>query len=199
MNFVLDFLTGNNCLSIDPLCDSMSEDITIYRQLKRRYPNRFYQVRFEDLALRTQKEAEKLYNFVGLNFSPQVQQFIDTHTNATKEEWKTKELYGTVRDSWKVPKAWKEKLNVTDLQKANEKCEYVFDKLGYERIEVEEWLRERQEAYNKAKLLKLKYSKNKILKEGNSLKEDKTCDRTCKLKQIKLKIAERKKQLYLRL
>ncbi|KAL1477379.1 hypothetical protein MTO96_035775 [Rhipicephalus appendiculatus] len=96
------------------------------------FPNSTYRVRYEDVSLDPKKEALKMFEALGLNYTMYVSNFLKTHTKARKAD--ALDPYSTKRNSSTVAFQWRTKLNFEDIAEIQRSCSDVLLRLGYKTI-----------------------------------------------------------------
>ena len=112
------------------LCHRMLFDIDEYSRLKNKYPNNIVQLRYEDIAILPEANANFLYQFTrGIAVPEQMTSFIKNITHAQNED----DIYGTGRkDSAATAYQWKTTLSAQNQRIiAKTICKYVIEKLKY--------------------------------------------------------------------
>jgi hypothetical protein len=124
--------SNSTCSSPVTLCSEMREDLKFFELLKARQPDKFFLVRYEDIALNPRTQSLELFHDLELPFSPSVTRFLRTHTSIKKNSRDTKNPYATKRDSKAVAFDWKRTLKGEELSAVEMACSEVIKKLGYE-------------------------------------------------------------------
>ncbi|XP_071042816.1 carbohydrate sulfotransferase 1 isoform X1 [Parasteatoda tepidariorum] len=130
--WTLDWCNGTNCSDPGVLCHEMDEDIRIFEELQQQQPSNFIKVRYEDLSLNPEAEAEKLFRFLHLPFSPSVKKFLKTHTVSRKND--DKNPYSTRRNSTTMAFSWRERFSYKQIQEVQSQCSDVLLKLNHSLI-----------------------------------------------------------------
>ncbi|XP_023951136.2 carbohydrate sulfotransferase 4-like [Bicyclus anynana] len=115
-----------DCLKPELLCADMISDYVAATSLKQEYPHRFMIVRFEEMALNPNSTTQAVLKFLGLDRTPSIDEFLQSHTNFSKGG-----ISSTFRVSRDVPFKWK---NVLDFNYVNEiqmKCKEAMSLWGY--------------------------------------------------------------------
>ena len=118
------------CNDVSTLCREMQEDLPLFQQLKEKYPNQYYFLKFEDLTANVEAEAEKLFNFLGLKVTLPVKVFLHTHTRAPKRN--KNDPYSTSRLSRNISSEWRKKMSTSDISSISNQCSSVLSMLDYE-------------------------------------------------------------------
>ena len=71
-------------------CQDLEDDLNAAKRLKECYPNKLLVVRYEDLSLNPESETQKILNFLGLQFTKEIKEFLDKHTKGRKNSIKFK-------------------------------------------------------------------------------------------------------------
>ncbi|XP_062404150.1 carbohydrate sulfotransferase 1-like [Sardina pilchardus] len=103
---------------------------------------RYLLLRYEDLALRPEQRARRLYRFLGLDRVPaRVLRWIARNTNVTNApgEWHYK--YSTARDSKAAAESWRLRLHFSIVQAVQSLCNSTLALLGYKPVHSVEELR----------------------------------------------------------
>ncbi|XP_042223384.1 carbohydrate sulfotransferase 4-like isoform X2 [Homarus americanus] len=118
------------------LCNDMISDYNTAHVFRRRFPHSFRVIRYEDLSFQAYNMTKELFNFFHLNYHPNVQKFLDTHT---------KQKYGgvssTFRDSKTAPVHWQQDLSWEEVEIIQKVCLKALTVWGYEIAKNETHLR----------------------------------------------------------
>ncbi|CAN8006960.1 unnamed protein product [Ixodes hexagonus] len=123
-------LQSTGCRSIDTLCKEMREDIREFQTIRRVFPDKIVQVRYEDIALSPLKNVEELYHRLRLNFTRRVSRFIDAHMTNTRKR-RHRYAYSTMRDSVRTALLWRSRLNFSEVLMVQNTCPDVLLRLEY--------------------------------------------------------------------
>eukprot|EP00095_Tigriopus_kingsejongensis_P001704 maker-scaffold802_size95064-snap-gene-0.15 protein:Tk01704 transcript:maker-scaffold802_size95064-snap-gene-0.15-mRNA-1 annotation:"carbohydrate sulfotransferase 1" len=145
----MDWCVRDNCANVTKVCNHLQRDVQAAYDLKKKYPNQVYLVRYEDLSLDPYQSVDKVFEFLDLPQSPVVDDYIKTHTKAARETQvldrfgiaKTKGAnpYGTHRDSKSTAFAWRSKMDIGYIKHIQNFCEAPMKTMGYNLIQnVEE-------------------------------------------------------------
>lgn len=130
---VLDWCNvSKSCAHQDTLCSELRADLDTFEELQRTFPNSTYRVRYEDVSLDPKKEAVRLFEALGLNYTVYVSNFLKTHTKARKAD--ALDPYSTRRNSSTVAFQWRSKLEFEDIADIQRSCSDVLLRLGYKTI-----------------------------------------------------------------
>ena len=119
------------------MCEQMRSDVYHFEELSKIFPGKFVSVRFEDLALNPMERAEHLYRDVGIKWSSEAIEFVNTHTQLQHETRLTKHPYSTFRNSREVAFRWLSSLQWDEIETIQHHCFDIMHKLGYKLISKE--------------------------------------------------------------
>ncbi|XP_015915886.1 carbohydrate sulfotransferase 1-like isoform X2 [Parasteatoda tepidariorum] len=126
------------CASPQTFCELVNDDLKHACELQKRFPDRYTLIRYEDLALDPPQATEKLFKFLDIGPVPsEVAQFLETHTQGGPYVSTTSFLqppYRTVRNSTQAALEWCRKMKLKDIQKVQQKCQVVLEKLAYKTV-----------------------------------------------------------------
>ncbi len=111
---------------IKVLCDVMGADYKYSTSLASRYPDRFKQVQYEQLAMEPKKTAEELYRFSGHSLPDTVSNWIANNTVQHK-----KGQLSTTRISRETAYRWRKEFTPSLQQKLTQSCRETLKLLGY--------------------------------------------------------------------
>lgn len=94
-------------------------------------------LRYEDLSLSPNAVIKDLFEFLGLDFHKNVQDFLESHTKINVGG-----VSSTFRDSKMAPLHWRNDLNFTEIQWIEEHCEEAMKLWGYVRAKNASSLRD---------------------------------------------------------
>ena len=90
--------------------------------------------RYEDLSTRPIEVASKIYNFVGLDFPPQMKRWIVENTRGSNSG-KKHNPYGTAnRDSAATSQAWRRLLSIEEVKIIQRSCSIAMQRFGYKPV-----------------------------------------------------------------
>ena len=95
---------------------------------KQIYSGKFLQIRHEDLALKPLEITEQIYSFIKKPITEDVKKWILKSTTETK---KTDSQFSTNRNSFAIVSAWREWLQVSEMETIQAICGEVMNQLGY--------------------------------------------------------------------
>lgn len=97
----------------------------------------FSALRYEDLSLNPNEVIKELFDFLGLYFHKNVEEFLESHTKINVGG-----VSSTFRDSKMAPLHWRNDLNFTEVQWIEENCEEAMKLWGYVRAKNASLLRD---------------------------------------------------------
>ncbi|XP_047989985.1 carbohydrate sulfotransferase 4-like [Leguminivora glycinivorella] len=118
--------TSPDCSQPELLCADMISDYIAAKKLQQQYPNRLMVLRMEDLSLEPKRTTLRLFKFLGLALTPEVEQFLETHTTLQAGG-----AYATFRVSRDVPFKWKNILHYDYVEEIQTACKQAMDLWGY--------------------------------------------------------------------
>lgn len=83
-------------------------------------------IRYEDLAVEPYKHVEELFKFYGLDFHPNVKDFLDTHTKSDVGG-----VSSTFRNSKAAPFHWRTDLEYEEVEEIQRSCGIAMKHWGY--------------------------------------------------------------------
>lgn len=116
-----------DCSSPEILCSDLKEDLKVSAALERLYPNSFTMVRYEDLANDPQIVLRKLFSFLGMDYSSDMEEFVTKHTESEVEK-----PWSIARKSAARVSRWKEKLKSEEIEEIEKVCKPVIQNLKYD-------------------------------------------------------------------
>ncbi|KAK6620745.1 hypothetical protein RUM43_011040 [Polyplax serrata] len=126
-----DWCPGNqDCDQAALLCADLVSDYSAALRLTEKYPKRFMAMRYEDLSLNPYKMVGQLLEFYGLEFHPEVQFFLDTHTKINVGG-----VSSTYRNSASAPFHWRQDLTHREVRLIQNKCGPAMKYWGYLKAE----------------------------------------------------------------
>lgn len=108
------------------LCADLMSDYSAAIRLTKIYPDRFRAVRYEDLSREPHKGVKELFKFFGLDFHPQVSEFLDTHTKTDAGG-----VSSTFRNSKAAPFHWRQDLSHKEVRTIQKSCKPAMAAWGY--------------------------------------------------------------------
>ncbi|XP_023716466.1 carbohydrate sulfotransferase 5 isoform X2 [Cryptotermes secundus] len=124
-----DWCPGNpDCFEPRRLCTDLVADYSAAVRLTMKYPHRFRAVRYEDLSVDPHKGVQDLFQFFGLDFHPNIQLFLDTHTKVNVGG-----VSSTYRNSKSAPFHWRQDLTYSEVKAIQRACAPAMHYWGYRR------------------------------------------------------------------
>ncbi|ROT67246.1 Carbohydrate sulfotransferase 5 [Penaeus vannamei] len=93
-----NWCSRKDCNDPETLCKDLVRDYITASVFRRKFPNSFRAVRYEDISFNVFHETKELLDFFRLDFHPDIQKFLQTHTARSKGN-----AYSTFRDSKAAP------------------------------------------------------------------------------------------------
>ncbi|XP_011301436.1 carbohydrate sulfotransferase 5 isoform X2 [Fopius arisanus] len=118
--------TSPDCSEPARVCADMVSDFESAVKLTQKYPRNFKVMRYEDLSLDPFAHAKELYEFYGLDFHPNVQHFLETHTKSDVGG-----VSSTFRNSKAAPFHWRNDLDFEEVQEIQSVCSNAMRLWGY--------------------------------------------------------------------
>ncbi|XP_025084432.1 carbohydrate sulfotransferase 1-like [Pomacea canaliculata] len=110
-------------------CRTFQSDLNDLEPLFVAYPGRIKLLRYETLAEAPMKVSQEMYEFLQLNFTRDVYEFVYNKTSAGQ---KSMHSYSTTRaNSSTAAYTWRSFLPLHHAKVIDKNCQYVYDKLGY--------------------------------------------------------------------
>lgn len=98
---------------------------------------RYKMVRYEDLVRNTQEEIEAMYQFVGLEMTESLQEWIYRITHGKGKGTKKEAFKITSRNAEDVSLAWRTTLPFEKVQRIQDVCKGAMSLLGYQMVDSE--------------------------------------------------------------
>ncbi|KAH6922985.1 hypothetical protein HPB50_020467 [Hyalomma asiaticum] len=127
---------SKSCTHPDTICTELRADLDCYEELKNALPNNAHRLRFEDLSVDPKREAVKLFNTLGMNYTHYTTMFLKAHTKARNADLRNP--HSTRRNTRTVAFQWKTKLSYEDIVDIQRSCSDVLLRLGYKTINKNE-------------------------------------------------------------
>ena len=105
-------------------CRQLNEDIILRRRLEEKYPGQFMEVLFQDLDGHPNYTLHKVFNFVGLPWSSDLDVWLQEHTEQKKKG------IAVSRNSTTVITRWRDKMSNDTISKINSACRDLYDTTG---------------------------------------------------------------------
>ncbi|KAL1131728.1 hypothetical protein AAG570_011341, partial [Ranatra chinensis] len=116
----------SDCWDPALLCADLIADYSTAIRLKKRFPNQFRVVRYEDVSLDPYKRVKEILNFFGFDLVPTVKRFLDTHTKTDAGG-----VSSTFRNSRVAPFRWRSELSHKEVKLIQRKCSAAMAAWGY--------------------------------------------------------------------
>lgn len=122
--------------AMELICDNWLRDMLLVSGAPPWIQRNYLRVRYEDLVLRPLLELQRLYHFSNLTTSPALENFAlnMTHGRGYSSD---KPFLISSRDAKEAIYAWRERLNVGQIQQVELFCSEVMRLLGYNKQQVE--------------------------------------------------------------
>ncbi|KAF6212644.1 hypothetical protein GE061_013170 [Apolygus lucorum] len=118
---------GNkDCWDSRVLCADLTADFSAALRLKKKFPDTFRAVRYEDISVNPYEGAKKILRFFGREFVPEVRRFLDTHTVHNIGG-----VSSTYRNSKSAPFHWRGDLTHGEVRYIQESCKTAMAAWGY--------------------------------------------------------------------
>lgn len=117
---------SSDCNDPAYLCSDMDDDLTAALELRKDFPGLVYILRYEDMSLSPVNKTKELLEFLGLDFDPKMQEFLDSHTTKNYDK-----PWSTSRDSKTRVTYWASKLPAEKLKGVQDVCAPVMRRFGY--------------------------------------------------------------------
>ena len=116
------------CMNISVLCKEREDDL---KMLQNWSNDPITLVRYEDLALNPLSESKRLLKKLNLNYTEQVESFVESHV---RDDSKSNDLFSTYRNSTAPILKWKSKLRKEEITAIEKSCNYTLKHAGYELV-----------------------------------------------------------------
>lgn len=110
--------------------NNSSEDCSQF-STRGKWKGKYLRLRFEDVSLNPLVVAQEIYDFLGIDFDPEVRKWIEENT---KQKAGHTDLFGTGRNSLAAVGRWKNLLTFDEVTVIQKRCEFVMRKLNYKNI-----------------------------------------------------------------
>ncbi|XP_045625224.1 carbohydrate sulfotransferase 1 [Procambarus clarkii] len=115
-----------DCSNPETLCSDMEADLTAALQLQEEFPGKIYILRYEDMSLNPANKTRELLDYIGLDFEPKMEEFLDSHTTKNLDK-----PWSTSRESKTRVTYWVSRLSSIKLKAVQEACGPVMKRFGY--------------------------------------------------------------------
>lgn len=127
---VLEWCNTTSCSDFRVLCSEMNDDYESFQKLASLKPDRFFQVRYEDLSRFPERVTKNMFSALGLPYSSSVSRFLRTNTKARAAD--RKDPYSTRRNSSTTPFEFRRKIPLAEIKKIQIGCKRVITNYRYE-------------------------------------------------------------------
>ncbi|XP_035266629.1 carbohydrate sulfotransferase 7 [Anguilla rostrata] len=119
--------------AMELICDSWLNDMLLVANAPQWLKRNYIQIRYEDLVLYPVEELQRLYRFSNLTSFPKIEKFV---VNMTRGEGYSSEKPFVIssRDAKEAIFAWRERLNVEQINRVEAYCSEVMSRLGYQSV-----------------------------------------------------------------
>ncbi|XP_031639819.1 carbohydrate sulfotransferase 1-like, partial [Contarinia nasturtii] len=115
-----------DCNTSAKLCKDLVDDFKSAKILINKYPSRFKAIRYEDLSLNPFNMTKEIFNFYGMPFDQNIENYLDSHTRSSDSE-----DYSTFRDSKKTPFSWMRNMSWNETDDIQKQCAEAISVWGY--------------------------------------------------------------------
>jgi len=106
------------------------------------------QIRYEDFVFNPVEKASKIYEFIGIEMTLNIKQWLETAMSSTNNANLSKTSpMGLKRNVMSVLNTWRKDFLFEDFIKMQTHCQWVLDKLGYTTYNSDKELRDLKELY----------------------------------------------------
>ena len=116
---------------IKHLCSTMQADHNDYLILKRKFPEVFHYMRYENLAMNTEQIAQEMFQFLNEPYPLILTKYLYTQTHNTMEEKITRQSFYRAYSTHSAL-AWINKISQTSYQQVIKHCRKLLSDLNYE-------------------------------------------------------------------
>ncbi|XP_041913513.1 carbohydrate sulfotransferase 7 [Alosa sapidissima] len=118
--------------AMELICDNWLNDMLLVMNAPPWVKRNYMQIRYEDLVMHPVEELQKLYRFSNLTSSPLLEKFVlnMTHGQGYSSD---KPFLISSRDAKEAIFAWRERLNVEQINYVESYCNEVMRQLGYQK------------------------------------------------------------------
>lgn len=122
-----------SCRDIGFICEDAKNNLIQYQELKKRYKNQVFIVRYEDLSTDPFHTTEDLFQKLHLDMNDNIDTFLEKHTNFKK--YANRYKYTTYRDSKKIAFIWTQRLSRKEIDKVESTCSDLLLLAGYKKYD----------------------------------------------------------------
>ncbi|KAG8264087.1 N-acetylglucosamine 6-O-sulfotransferase activity protein [Homalodisca vitripennis] len=108
------------------VCADLVDDYSAAMRFKALFPDKFRVVRYEDMSLKPHKVIPDIFRFFGLQYHPEVEQFVNNHTTRVDSN-----RYSTFRNSTDVALSWRRKSEYAKVEELQRICRVAMSAWGY--------------------------------------------------------------------
>ncbi|KAJ8247004.1 hypothetical protein GJAV_G00257670 [Gymnothorax javanicus] len=119
--------------AMELICDNWLNDMMLVENAPQWLKRNYIRLRYEDLVLYPVEELQRLYRFSNLTSFPKIEKFV---VNMTRGEGYSSEKPFVIssRDAKEAIFAWRERLNVEQVNRVQAYCSEVMRRLGYQSV-----------------------------------------------------------------
>ena len=118
--------------TVDMHCKRVDSDLEQLTMLQRKYPGRLKPILYEELAERPLKVSESLFDFCGLNFTLQTQNYILSTTSSGGAD--SCHFCVARGNSTETAYKWRKTVSLNDVLYIDKKCSASYETLGYKKL-----------------------------------------------------------------
>jgi hypothetical protein len=118
-----------SCIDAKIVCDNLVSDFKIAHKLKKKYPKRFYIIRYEDMCLNLKSRSLAIMEFSQIKRNLIVDKFIDINSKSDPDN--SNDPYTTQRDPKLNAFKWMSKITLKDLKYYQNSCAEAIKLWGY--------------------------------------------------------------------
>ncbi|XP_039985410.1 carbohydrate sulfotransferase 7 [Xiphias gladius] len=122
--------------AMELICDNWLSDMMLVTNAPPWLRRNYLRIRYEDLVMHPTKELQRLYRFSNLSTSPALEEFALNMTHGQGYSSDRPFLISS-RDAKEAIYAWRERLNVEQINQVEAYCSEVMRQLGYQRNSLE--------------------------------------------------------------
>ena len=105
-------------------------------------------IRYEDFVSSPLEKTQKIYDFVGINMTMEVKEWLDEATSVTNDDNLSVESpQGIKRNAKTVLNSWRNDLSFEAVNLIQNKCDNAMNLLGYRRFNSKEDLKDLSKPY----------------------------------------------------
>ncbi|XP_026069356.1 carbohydrate sulfotransferase 7-like [Carassius auratus] len=118
--------------AMELICDNWLNDMSLVMNAPPWVKRNYMRLKYEDLVLRPVDELQRLFRFSNLTLSPAMEKFVVNMTHGRGYS-SDKPFLISSRDAKEAIYAWKERLNVEQVNQVEAYCREVMRELGYQK------------------------------------------------------------------